>query len=618
LLSAPLSVDPDLLSCDERQILESLACKVRAARSLDEVMNYLFETTRPICPCDRIGLALLEEDGQHLVARWLRSDYEPVLLGSGYAEDLADTSLGEVIRRGQPRIIDDLLEYHRTRPRSRSAALLLREGVRSSMTCPLQVDGRNIGLLFRSSRHARAYDLHQMHLHLAIADHLGLAVERAYHTDQLVAAKNAYLEVLGFVSHELRGPLTAMSLSADTLAAGLLGELKAEQKVQIQRIGTNARYMATMIQQYLDLARLDSDHLQLWTDDDVDFAKAVLEPTIEMLRPQLEGKRMRLAVKAAGPRSAVECDSELLKVVLVNLLGNAIKYGSPGGLIEVRWGTTREGFECAVWNDGPGFPPTERSRLFRRFSRLHCPALLRERGSGIGLYNVWRVVRMHGGWVSARSEPGKWAEFAFRLPQPIPSSKESNASVGDVPVRDLAADAARAMDRAQELIEEVAPAASRPSLRTGNAPPETGKALSHAPGQGTAAQRRPRVLCIDDDPEFSETVAHRLRTHDIDVVRAFDGTQGYWTALRERPDVILLDLTMPEGEGNYVFARLRSHPLTEKIPVIVVTGQANPAVKREFLSLGVSGYLVKPLEWQQLMDELGVFIRVAGPADAAK
>ena len=366
-------------------------------------------------------LALLEDDGQHLVARWLRSDYEPVLLGFGLCRRSRRDIAGEVIRRGRPRIIEDLQEYHRRRPQSRSAALLLQEGVRFSMTCPLQVDGRNIGVLFRSSRRAHAYDLHQMHLHLAIADHLGLAVERAYHTDQLVAAKNAYLEVLGFVSHELRGPLTAMSLSADTLAGGLLGELKAEQKTQVQRIGTNARYMATMIQQYLDLARLDRDQLELWTDD-VDFAKAVLEPTIDMLRPQLEEKGMRLAVKAAGPHDAVECDSELLKVVLVNLLGNAIKYGFPGGLVEVRWGAVNGGFECAVWNEGPGFPPAERSRLFRRFSRLHRPELLRERGAGIGLYNVWRVVRMHGGWVSARSEPGNWAEFAFRLPQPVPSS----------------------------------------------------------------------------------------------------------------------------------------------------------------------------------------------------
>lgn len=482
LLSAPLSIDPGLLSCDERHILESLACKVRAAQSLDEVMNYVFETTRPICPCDRIGLALLEDDGEHLVARWVRAAYKPVLLGSGYAQDLAATSLGKVIRQGQPRIIDDLHEYYRTRPRSCSTALLLREGVRSSMTCPLQVDGRNVGVLFRSSRRAHAYDVHQMQLHLAVADHLGLAIERAYRTDQLVAAKNAYLAILGFVSHELRGPLTAISLIADTLDDRLLGELKAEQRTQVQRIGTNARYMATMIQQYIDLARLDSDHLRLWTDDNVDFAKAVLEPTIEMVRPQLDNKRMRLAVEAVGPQSVIECDSELLKVVLVNLLGNAVKYGFPDGLIEVRCGAASGGFECAVRNEGPGFPATEQSRLFRRFSRLRCPELLRQRGSGIGLYNVWRVVRMHGGRVSGKSEPGHWAEFVFHLPQPIPlSCKESTGSAGDAPIQDAAAEAARVMDQAQELIEEIAPAASTLSPRTGNEPQGHDEALSDAP-----------------------------------------------------------------------------------------------------------------------------------------
>lgn len=457
-LTAPLAVDPALLSCDERQVLRSLACKVRAARSLDEVMNYLFDTTRPICPCDRIGLALLEDDGAHLVARWVRAGYEPVLLHSGYAQDLAETSLGEVIRRGQPRLIDDLQEYHRKRPQSRSTALLLHEGVRSSMTCPLQVDGRNVGVLFRSSRHANAYDLHQMHLHLAIGDHLGLAVERAYRADQLLAAKSAYLEVLRFVSHELRGPLTAMSLNADSLAGGLVGELNADQKAVVQRIGGNVRHMAAMVQQYLDLARLDSDQLQLWTDADVDFAKAVLEPTIDMVRPQLEEKRMRLTVEEVGAQRAVECDSELLKVVLVNLLGNAVKYGFPEGRIEVRWGARDGGFECAVRNEGQGFSPKEQSRLFRKFSRLHCPELLRARGSGIGLYNVWRVVRMHGGWVSAHSEPGRWAEFVFHLPQPIPLPlRESSGSTGDVRGLDIAANATRFIDQVQDLIGEVGP-----------------------------------------------------------------------------------------------------------------------------------------------------------------
>jgi signal transduction histidine kinase len=323
------------------------------------------------------------------------------------------------------------------------------------MTCPLQVDGRNVGVLFRSSRRPHAYDQRQVRLHLAVADHLGLAIERAYRVSQLVSARNAFLEVLGFVSHELRGPLTAISLTADNLAASRFGDLEAQQSNQIQRIGVNARRMATMIQQYIDLARLDNDQLQLCTEHDVDFAEQILDPTIEMIRPLLENKRMRLAVNAAGPHGAVECDSELMKVVLANLLSNAVKYGFPEGRIEVRWGATHGGFGCVVRNEGPGFPPSEQSRLFRRFSRLRVPRLLRERGSGVGLYNAWRVVRMHGGRISARSKAGRWAEFAFHLPQPIPSPpRGSDQFQGGLPIVDAAEEARRLLEQAQELIAE--------------------------------------------------------------------------------------------------------------------------------------------------------------------
>jgi len=72
-----------------------------------------------------------------------------------------------------------------------------------------------------------------------------------------------------------------------------------------------------------------------------------------------------------------------------------------------------------VWNEGPGFPESERGKLFRKFSRLQVPELLRRKGSGVGLYTSWRIVNLHGGRISARSEPGAWAEFSFTIPQPL-------------------------------------------------------------------------------------------------------------------------------------------------------------------------------------------------------
>ena len=114
----------------------------------------------------------------------------------------------------------------------------------------------------------------------------------------------------------------------------------------------------------------------------------------------------------------------------------------------------------------------------------------------------------------------------------------------------------------------------------------------------------PKLLCIDDDPEISKTLMIQLRARGIDVHRAFDGMQGFWTALDIQPDVIILDMRMPDGEGGYVYGRLQDHSLLRNVPVIVLTGADNPATQRIMLAMGVSAYLKKPLVLDELMLEL--------------
>jgi CheY-like chemotaxis protein len=112
------------------------------------------------------------------------------------------------------------------------------------------------------------------------------------------------------------------------------------------------------------------------------------------------------------------------------------------------------------------------------------------------------------------------------------------------------------------------------------------------------------VLCIDDDPEISKILKKRLSTYGVNVLRAFGGMQGFWTAVDSRPDVIISDMAMPDGDGSYILGRIKSHPLTEDVPVIILTGQTNPGVKRAMMSMGVSAYLTKPLIFSDLLQAL--------------
>lgn len=411
---------------EEQETIDEINTKVAAEESVEAIIDFVFRRTYTVDPCDRIGIAFVEDEGRRLVSYHTRAEYEPILLKKGYAEDLAGSSLEAIIKWGRLRLIHDLAEYQREHPESRSTRLLVREGVRSSMTCPLRVSGRIVGVLFRSARRVFAFNVDDLARHVRIAERLSQAVEKAWRIEQLNAANRAYLDLLGFISHELKAPLGTMVTEGRLLVDGYLGELNERQTHHVGRLIRQGEYLLSLIREYLDLARMENDTLSPRVREDVDVTRELIEPALEINALPLEESGMR--VERPGPEEsfALACDPDLLKIVMVNLINNAIKYGHEGGLIRITAGRTDEGAtRIAVWNQGPGFPAAQRPRLFRKFSRLHTPELQRHRGTGVGLYTSWRIVRMHGGQITADSTEGEWAEFAFTIPNP-PVSDEAH------------------------------------------------------------------------------------------------------------------------------------------------------------------------------------------------
>ncbi len=402
----------------EQQALELIQRKVGARESLDAIVHFLAEATREISPCDRVSLALLEEDGRRLVSVSTWAAYEPLRLRSGYAEDLSGSSLAAVCERGVLRIIDDLPAYLECRPESRATRLLVEEGVRSSLTSPLRVEGRVVGVLFRSCRRPRAYDERQAWLHQAVAERLAQVVERAWRVQQLTEANRAYFELLGFVAHELKSPLASILTEVNLLLDGYVGELTGPQQERLRRIVRRGHYLLNLTGDYLNLARLEGGQVRVEPRRDVDFVREVLAPAVELLAPQFESRRMELVQSVPPELPAVACDPRLVKIIVVNLLSNAVKYGNVES--EVRLTVTRPPGRLllTVWNEGEGWPDVEQHRLFRRFSRLRTPRSQEQKGSGVGLYTAWRLAQLHGGHLRARSEYGHWAEFTLELPQP--------------------------------------------------------------------------------------------------------------------------------------------------------------------------------------------------------
>jgi signal transduction histidine kinase len=413
--------DQQAFSPEELAFLQAVRRRVSAAVSLDEIMSFFFEAALNVDFCDRACLAFLEDDGQRISAYWVRANYSPILLESGFTMDVQATSLGAIQKQDVIRVIDDLEAYLLEHPDSEATELLVREGIRSSMTYPLAVDGRIVGLLFMSSRIPHAFDHHKRRMLQAVAERISQAVDKTYRIEQLTAVNHAYLEMLDFVSHELKNPLASMIMDGELLVGGYLGELEPEQTYKVGRMILKAKHLLNLVREYLVLSRIEGHQLEAKMRPDVDFVAAVLEPAKELVAGELDAKEVRLVQATGGDLARVECDPYLLRIALANLLGNAIKFGTKGGEIRLRVEKRDFGMLVSVWNEGVGFSERAQSRLFRKFSRLETPALQRQKGTGVGLYITWQIVMLHQGQIWARSEEGAWAEFTIEFPQPLRS-----------------------------------------------------------------------------------------------------------------------------------------------------------------------------------------------------
>jgi len=171
-----------------------------------------------------------------------------------------------------------------------------------------------------------------------------------------------------------------------------------------------------MVGNYLDLARLESGEMRFRPVADVNFRDEVLQFALDTVIARAEQRGSRIAVTQPQAAPHLAADPDLLRIVTVNLLDNAVKYGHEKIEVKVEVRVEEGWLVVSVWNEGVGFTPEQATRLFKRFSRLQQKGTEDRRGSGLGLYLTWWIVQKHGGRIQAESEPGAWARFTVRLP----------------------------------------------------------------------------------------------------------------------------------------------------------------------------------------------------------
>jgi len=223
-----------------------------------------------------------------------------------------------------------------------------------------------------------------------------------------------YLDMLGFVSHELKNALGVIYTSAHALDTGITGPLTENQGALVKNISKSIDRAVRMTRNYLDLARIEKGEL-IVQPKAIDLVGDVVNPVIDELAGAIEEKDMKLK-NELPPSLPYSGDPDLLQIVYKNLIHNALKYGMENGTIRLLFSEEEATYRFEVWNRGNGLSRDEIARLFQRFVRLGAD-VKGFRSTGLGLFITKEIIEKHGGTIRAESQPGEWINFIFTLPK---------------------------------------------------------------------------------------------------------------------------------------------------------------------------------------------------------
>ena len=236
---------------------------------------------------------------------------------------------------------------------------------------------------------------------------------------ELKRLNSHYLNMLGFVSHELRSPLISILGFAELLEEGILGELNVEQQNSVQVIIRVTRNLIDMIRNYLDLAQIEGGEPAIeWQN--VNLYHEIIMPVINELEGHLLAKKMKVVAEndeSVIAQYQVEGDSGLLKIAFTNILSNAIKYGRAQTDIVYQILDLDNKYVISITNEGEGVPEDKLEKIFNKFSQMVHYHPDQPRGTGLGLFNTKCIIRAHGGKIWAESEVGKWFRINITLPK---------------------------------------------------------------------------------------------------------------------------------------------------------------------------------------------------------
>jgi signal transduction histidine kinase/ActR/RegA family two-component response regulator len=536
---------------ERRQAFQlQLADRLRGLSSPEHVIVAATELARSHLQVTRAFFAEIDEDTASFTIppQWLGDDALPGLPARGQISDFGP-GLVPALAAGEAVVVEQI----RTDPRFAAMADGYDAlGIAAIVIVPL-VRGGRLRANFNVSHDApRRWSADDIALIADAAERAWEALERARAEAALLASNRMKDEFLAMLAHELRNPLAPISAAADLLAlARLEGDRVRSTSAIIRR---QVAHMTALVDDLLDVSRVTRGLVTL-AQEPLDMHDIIVA-AVEQARPLLTARHHELLLEECAGMATVNGDRKRLIQVLANLLGNAAKYTAPWGRIAVRVSLQGAAVTVSVEDNGIGMEAALASRAFELFAQGERSADRTQGGLGIGLALVKHLVELHGGTVIARSAgTGHGSTFSFTLPAIV--------------------------------------AAAAPALPA----PATGFGAASNDGHR-------RVLVVDDNIDAAAMLALIVETAGHAVTVEHDAHAALARASSEVYDACLLDIGLPDINGNELARRLRTLPGMEHTLLVAVTGYGQLSDRQESHDAGFDYHFVKPVDCSRLLDIL--------------
>ena len=428
--------------------------------------------------------------------------------------------------------------------------ITLAAGFHSALIVPLVGAERILGAIILMRQEAGEFPPETVRLMQTIASQSVLAIQNARlfreiadKSEQLALASQHKSQFLANMSHELRTPLNAILGYAELLVDGIYGVLPDRPKGVLERIQNNGKHLLALINDVLDLAKIEAGQLTLTLEDY--SVPEVVKSVVTATEPLATSKGLKFTAALQDDLPMAHGDARRVSQVLLNLVGNAIKFTDKGE-VEIRAIVDKGQFVLTVRDTGPGIADADQERIFGEFQQIDNSNTRKKGGTGLGLAISKRMVEMQGGTISVEFGIGPGLDVPGRVAGPCRRNDGGGMSK--------------------------------------------------------------RILVIEDTEDNRQIIRDLLTSFDYELIEAVDGAEGVAMAQTHIPDLILMDIQLPVIDGYEATRRIRAIPELAQVPIIAVTSYAFSGDEAKTREAGCDGYIAKPFSPRQLLAKVREFL----------